>query len=49
MVVVDFVDIIAVSGVVDVIRWYRKGTPVAARVNGESMESVDCAYDHPSS
>jgi hypothetical protein len=33
----------AVSGVVDVIRWYRKGTPVTARVNGERIDRVDCA------
>lgn len=39
----DFVEIRAVRGVEDEMRWYRKGTPRKARVKGERMESVDWA------
>jgi len=39
----DFVDIKAVSGLEEEIRWYRKGMPRAARRKGFSIERVDCA------
>jgi hypothetical protein len=39
----DFVDISAVMGVVEEIRWYKKGIPSAALRKGSRIESVDCA------
>lgn len=33
----------AVMGVVDEMRWYRKGIPRGARWMGEKRERVDCA------
>jgi len=41
----DFVDIKAVSGLVEEIRWYRKGMPRVARRKGSSIERVDCALN----
>lgn len=44
----DLVDIMAVIGLVEVMRWYKKGMPSAARRKGPSMESVDCVFhDQP--
>jgi hypothetical protein len=39
----DFVDISAVMGVVEEIRWYKKGIPRTALRKGSRIESVDCA------
>ena len=39
----DLVAIRAVMGDVEVMRWYRKGTPSGARVRGERTERVDWA------
>lgn len=44
VVVGDLEDIIAVIGLVEVMRWYKKGMPSAARRIGPRMESVDCVY-----
>lgn len=40
----DLVDIKAVMGLVEEIRWYRKGIPSAARRKGSRMDKVDCAW-----
>lgn len=40
----DFVDIRAVMGLVEDIRWYKNGMPRTARRKGSSMDSVDCAW-----
>lgn len=37
----DFVDIKAVIGVVEEIRWYKKGRPRAARRKGSRRDRVD--------
>ena len=39
----DFVDIRAVMGVVEEIRWYKNGIPRTALRKGSRIESVDCA------
>jgi hypothetical protein len=39
----DFVEIRAVMGVVEEIRWYKNGMPRTALRKGSSIESVDCA------
>jgi len=42
----DFVDIRAIIGLVEEIRWYRKGMPRMARRKGSKMDNVDCACLH---
>jgi hypothetical protein len=39
----DFVDIKAVMGLVEDIRWYKNGMPRTARRKGSNIDSVDCA------
>ena len=39
------VEIMHVSGVVEVTFWYRKGMPRTARVSGDRTESVEVASD----
>jgi hypothetical protein len=40
----DLVEMSAVIGVVEDIRWYKKGMPRMALLKGPRIESVDCAY-----
>jgi hypothetical protein len=41
----DFVEMSAVNGVVEDMRWYRKGIPRAALRKGSSIDNVDCAWN----